>query len=107
MTRIVGQSVRQLVLRVVTNSLPGRRFLRRADLDDEVAAWDQVALRFSANALENPVTIRPAIEGEVRLVVAHTGRQPRDLALGDIGRVAEDEVKLLAGRQRLEQVSLH
>ncbi len=81
------------------------RLLRRSDLHDQAASGLQPVGRASDEAVEDREAVRPSVQGRVRLVVANAGRQGGEVGVGDVRRVAEDEIEALAGWERSEQVA--
>jgi hypothetical protein len=84
----------------------GGVFLRRADLDHEVAARFKVFGRLDDKAVKNGEPSLAAVEGHMRLIMAHTDRQLRHVFGGNVGWIADHNIKGPA-RDRVEQIALH
>jgi hypothetical protein len=76
MTGEIPNGGQQAVAGVGGQSLAGGQFLRCADLDQQPAASFQVFGGLSDEAVEEGETIRSAVQGQVRLIVADAGGQP-------------------------------
>jgi hypothetical protein len=71
----------------------GRLFLRRADLDDQMAAWCDALHALGDKPVEDDEAAGPAVEGQVRLVVAHADRQLRQVFGGNVRRIADHQIE--------------
>ena len=68
------------------------RGLARADLHRERATGNEPARRLLDDLAHEVEAIGPAVEREVRLVIADVGLQCRDLARRDVRRVRDDQI---------------
>src|SRR5262249_38252565 len=105
--RMIDHGRPQLVTRQGFYALPRGFLLRRANLQDEIAAGREESPRLVHQAVEHGEAARPAVEGHMRLVVADAGRQALHLFVRDVRRVADDEVELLSRGQGGGQVGPH
>src|SRR5262245_30432921 len=105
MTGIIEDRRRQFKLRHRRQLVAGRLLLRRAGLNDEIAARQQPRTALRYEAIEDAEAARTALEGRQRLVLAHADGQFRNILVRDIGRITYNAVKLLAGVQRSKQIT--
>ena len=106
MAGAVENGVCQLILGVGRDSLSRRQMLGRADFDDKMPAWDQVAAGLVHQSIENGETAGSAVESQVRFVVPYSGRQPVHFFMCDVGWIAHDEVEPLILGKGIEEIAL-
>src|SRR4029078_6785374 len=82
------------VSRIISEERQHQRAYCSADLDSDSAAWAQITRRFFNNP---PIEIEPvdtAVERSAWLPTAHLSLQVRNLAAGNIGRIAYNQIKI-------------
>src|SRR5262245_20928809 len=96
MPRIIVNGRRQIKTWKCAQPFADRLFLRRPDLNDQVTARFEVVCRLLRDLLQRLEAARPAVQGQVRLIVADAYREFRQLLARDVWRVAQDEIETLA-----------
>jgi hypothetical protein len=72
--------------------------LVEADLEEEVAAGLEVARRLRDEAADDGEAVAAGRERDTRFVLAHLALESREVGLGDVGRIGDDDVEARTGR---------
>src|SRR5262249_16285310 len=76
--------------------------LRGADLHDHVATRTQSWARLRHHSVKDAKSIRSAIQCRMRFVVTNPWGEAGNIAMWNVGRIAENKIERLTGRHCLE-----
>src|SRR5689334_13154915 len=93
MIRGVADRRGQLQLGLGSDEIADGAFLGGADLEDQLAAGDEVSRGTDDEAGDDAETVLAAVEGEAGLVVADAGLERGHDGRRDVGGVGEDGIK--------------
>ena len=105
MAGVILDARRNLIPRMF-QQFPHRLLLIDADLQDELPARLEMAVRCFDEASHHLIPTCPAIQGELRFVIAHARLELRNSLRRNVGRVAQYEIEPLIGGQRREEIAV-